>query len=160
MIKIISAIFMIIFSTSLYSDEVDFNIDKYSMEAKKSNKHIILFLHKDNCGFCERMSFTLEEDKLSKAIKKDFILLDINRDDDEIVSYQDFKGSNAKFLKALGVNFYPLLMFINPKSNKIIYTISGYKDSDKVLVVLDYIKSNSYTKMTLEEFEDRLFFNE
>jgi thioredoxin-related protein len=143
----------------LYSIEVDFDIYKSSIEAKKSNKHIMLFIHKDNCGFCERMNFNLDDSVVVKAIKKDFILLDINRDDDEIVSYQDFKGSNAKFLKALGVDFYPLVMFIDSESNEIIYTLSGYKDIDKILVVLDYIRTKSYKKMNLEKFEDELFFN-
>ena len=138
----------------------DINIDKESADANKTKKHVMLFLHKDNCGYCEKMEFQLDEKEISKAIKKDFILLDINRDDDESVSYQDFNGTNRQFLKALGVDFYPSMVFINGCGNKIIYDVSGYRNSKKLMTILNYISSKSYKKMTLEDFRDELFFDE
>jgi len=138
----------------------DINIDKESADANKTKKHVMLFLHKDNCGYCEKMEFQLDEKEISKAIKKDFILLDINRDDDETVSYQDFNGTNRQFLKALGVDFYPSMVFINGCRNKVIYDVSGYRNSKKLMTILNYISSKSYKKMTLEDFRDELFFDE
>ncbi|SFV50425.1 Thioredoxin [hydrothermal vent metagenome] len=137
----------------------DINIDKESADANRTKKHVMLFLHKDNCGYCEKMLFQLDEKAISKAIKKDFILLDINRDDEESVSYQDFNGTNRQFLKALGVDFYPSMVFING-SNKIIYDVVGYRDSKKTLTILNYVSSKSYKKMTLEDFRDELFIDE
>ena len=138
----------------------DINIDIESADANKTKKHVMLFLHKDNCGYCEKMLFQLEESNISKAIEKNFILLDINRDDDETISYQDFNGTNRQFLKALGVDFYPSMVFINGCGNKIIYDVAGYRDSKKILTILDYVSSKSYKKMTLEDFRDELFFDE
>jgi thioredoxin-related protein len=139
---------------------VDIDIDKASADANRTKKHVMLFLHKDNCGYCERMLFQLDEKEISKAIQKDFVLLDINRDDDETISYQDFNGTNRQFLKALGVNFYPSMVFINGCGNKIIYDVTGYRDSKKMMTILDYISSKSYQKMTLEDFKDELFFED
>jgi len=159
MSRVINLIKILIFLPLLgVCANIDTDINKASIDANRTKKHVMLFLHKDNCGYCEKMIFQLEEQNISRAIKKDFILLVINRDDDEIVSYQDFKGSNAKFLKALGVDFYPLVMFIDSESNEIIYTLSGYKDIDKILVVY-YISSEAYKKMSLEDFRDELFFD-
>ncbi len=139
---------------------VDIDIDKASADANRTKKHVMLFLHKDNCGYCERMLFQLDEKEISKAIQKDFVLLDINRDDDETISYQDFNGTNRQFLKALGVNFYPSMVFINGCGNKIIYDVTGYRDPKKMMTILDYISSKSYQKMTLEDFKDELFFED
>jgi thioredoxin-related protein len=105
------------------------------------------------------MSFNLDDKNTTKAIEKDFILLDINRDDDEKVSYQGFNGTNSEFMKALGIDFYPSIIFIDGSNDKIIYGISGYRDTEKLMIILDYINSKSYKKMNLEEFKDELFFN-
>ncbi|MCK4441196.1 MAG: thioredoxin fold domain-containing protein [Sulfurovaceae bacterium] len=138
---------------------VDIDMDKESADANKTKKHLMLFLHKDNCGYCEKMLFQLEESEINKAIKKDFILLEINRDDDETIAYQDFNGTNRQFLKALGVDFYPTMVFIDGYRDKIIYNVVGYRDSNKTISILKYISSKSYKKITLEEFRDELFFD-
>lgn len=153
--------FVLMLAIPLYAtNTVDTDINQASLEAKKVHKYVLLFLHKDNCGYCERMSFQLDEKKIAQAIKKDFILLDINRDDDESVAYEHFKGSNKAFLKELGVNFYPALVFIDPEQNKFIYNVSGYRNASKTLSVLKYISTKSYKKMTLEDFKDALSFAE
>ncbi len=159
--KIINYIKILIFILiPIWGVSADINIDKESADANKTKKHVMLFLHKDNCGYCEKMEFQLEEKEISNAIKKDFILLDINRDDDETVSYQDFNGTNRQFLKALGVNFFPSMVFINGCENKIIYDVSGYRNSKKLMTILNYVSSKSYKKMTMEDFRDELFFDE
>ena len=159
MSRVINLIKILIFLPLLgVCANIDTDINKASIDANRTKKHVMLFLHKDNCGYCEKMIFQLEEQNISRAIKKDFILLDINRDDDEIVAYEDFKGSNRQFLKALGVDFYPAMVFING-SNKIIYDVPGYRDSKKTSTILNYISSEAYKKMSLEDFRDELFFD-
>ncbi len=159
MSRVIILFLILILPFSLFGLDVDFDINKVSSDANKTKKHIMLFLHKDNCGYCERMSFNLEDKNITKAIKKDFLLLDINRDDDERVSYQDFNGSNSEFIKALGIDFYPSIVFINGDNDKIIYGVSGYRNSKKLMIILDYISTKSYETMNFEEFKDELFFN-
>jgi thioredoxin-related protein len=159
MSRVIDFIKILIF-LPLLALSVDIDIDKTSADANRTKKHLMLFLHKDNCGYCEKMLFQLDEKEIRKAIKKDFVLLDINRDDDETISYQDFNGTNRQFIKALGVDFYPSIVFINGCRDKIIYDVIGYRDSKKMMTILDYISSKSYKKITLEDFKDELFFDE
>jgi thioredoxin-related protein len=140
--------------------EIDFDIDKAVKDANSSNKHIMIFIHKDNCGYCERMYLSLDDKDIEKAIKKDFILLDVNRDDDEMVSYQGFKGTNREFIKALDIDFFPTLVFINAKKDTIVHFVAGYRNKKKFLTILDYISSSAYTKKSLEDFKDERFFNE
>ncbi len=160
MSKIVNFIRILIFIPyiALFASDVDFDIDKSVVDANKTSKYLMLFLHKDNCGYCERMSFNLDRKNILEAIKKDFLLLDINRDDEEVVTYQDFNGSNREFMKALKIDFYPTILFIDSNSDKIIYAISGYRDSDKLLVLLKYISSKAYKRVDLEGFKDELFF--
>ena len=138
----------------------DVDIDQLLIDAKKNGRDIILFLHKDNCGYCEKMIFALDEDDVKKAIKKDFILLDINRDDDETIVYQDFNGTNDQFIKAIGVEFYPAMVFINGDEDKFIYNVRGYRCHKKIASILGYISSESYKKMKLEDYRDELLFDE
>ncbi len=144
---------------SSFASNIDFNIDKSVVDANKTNKHVILFLHKDNCGYCDRMSFNLADTNTSQIIKKDFILLDINRDDDEYVLYQSFKGTNKSFMEALGINFYPTILFIDTTNNQIIYALSGYRDIQELHIVLGYISTKSYKRISLEEYKSELFFD-
>ncbi len=160
-VKFIKILFFSLFlSIFLNASDVDYELDKSSSLAKKEHKHLMLFLHKNHCGYCEGMFLHLDEESLAKPIKKDFILLDINRDeDDERVSYQGFEGTNREFLKELGVDFYPAMVFID-ENNKIIFDVSGYRSSQKILTVLNYISSKSYKDMSLEEFRDEEDFLE
>ena len=154
-VKFIYILFISLFlSIFLNASDVDYELDKSSALAKKEHKHLMLFLHKNHCGYCEGMFLHLDEEALAKPIKKNFILLDINRDeDDERVSYQDFEGTNREFLKELGVDFYPAMAFIDG-NNKIIFGVVGYRTPEKILTVLNYVSSESYKSMSLEEFRD------
>jgi thioredoxin-related protein len=159
MSRVINLIKILIFLPILgLSSDIDTDINQASVDANRTKKHLMLFLHKDNCGYCEKMIFQLDEKNISRAIKKDFILLDINRDDDEVIRYEDFNGTNRQFLKALKVDFYPTMVFING-SNKIIYNVHGYRDSKKLITILSYISTKSYKKMSLEDFKDELCFD-
>ena len=162
MSKFINSIKVLIFilSIPILTIAVDIDINKAIVDAKKSGKDVVLFLHKDNCGYCEKMVFALEEDDVKQALKKSFILLDINKDDDEMVEYQDFNGTNHQFMKALGVKLYPTMVFINGDEDKFIYNVRGYRCHKKIASILTYISSKSYKKMNLEEYRDELLFNE
>ena len=150
----------LLLSLFLNASEADYELDKSSTLAQKEQKHLILFLHKNNCGYCENMFLHLDEGNVSKSIEKNFILLDINRDEeDESVSYQGYIGTNAEFLQELGVDFYPAMIFIDG-NNKIIFDVSGYRTEEKILSILNYISTNSYSDMSLEEFKDEEAFLE
>ncbi|HIC78491.1 MAG TPA: thioredoxin family protein [Sulfurovum sp.] len=155
-----SLLIFLLLSISIFAGDIDYELDKSSALAKKEKKHLMLFLHKNYCGYCENMFLHLDEEDIGKSIKKNFILIDINRDeDDESVSYQGYTGTNREFLKELGVDFYPAIIFIN-EDNKIIFDVSGYRTPKKIMTVLNYISSKSYEEMSLEEFKDEEEFEQ
>jgi thioredoxin-related protein len=155
--KIINFLTRFIFLSFIPSFAIgaDFELDKIVSDANRTDKHVLLFFHKDGCGFCERMIFNLEDTNISQSIKKDFIFVDINRDDDETISFQGYSGTTKDFLKKLGVDLYPTVAFLDGNST-FIYNVIGYRDKKSFLRILDYIQNKIYKKVTFEEFEDEL----
>ena len=141
--------------TPLFGNEIDFDLDKIVSDANKTNKQVMLFLHKDGCSFCDNMIFNLEDDNVSQAIEKNFILVDINKDDDERVSFLGYEGTNKEFLKKLEVDLYPTVLFIDT-NNTFIYNIIGYRNKKTLINTLNYVGSKSYKDKTFEEFKDEL----
>jgi thioredoxin-related protein len=155
--KMIYFIKMIVITLLLSSFSVgaDFELDKIIANAKKTDKQVMLFFHKDGCGFCDRMISNLEDDNISKAIEKELVFVDINRDNDETVSFQGYTGSNKAFLKKLGVDLYPTIFFLDSNST-FIYDVIGYRNKKTVMTTIQYIGSQAYKTQTFEEFEDEL----
>ena len=147
--------FILLISTPLFGTDIDFELDKIVSDTNKTNKQVMLFLHKDGCGFCDKMTFNLEDENISKTIDKNFIFVDINRDDDETISFKKYEGSNKNFLKKLDVHFYPTVLFID-KNSTFVYNIIGYHNKKNLLTTLKYIASNSYKDETYDEFKDEL----
>jgi thioredoxin-related protein len=148
----------IVISLSLISSfgiGADFELNKILSDAKKVNKQTMLFLHKDNCNFCDNMVFNLEDKNVSSTIEKNFILVDINRDDDETISFQDYEGTNREFLKKLGIDLYPTVLFID-NNNSLVYDVVGYRNKKLFINILNYVGSKAYINKTFEEFEDEL----
>lgn len=129
------------------------NIDRIISKAKKSHKHVLVFLHRPGCPYCNTMiEFTLPDEKIVQKIKKNFIFVDIDiRDSGEII-YDDFRGSRQDFAKELGYNFYPSTVFID-KNKEIVYGVAGYKDEEEFLNILRFIESDSYEDMDIEDFK-------
>jgi len=151
-------IFIFLTLNYTYAFNTDLELDKIVSNANSTNKFIILFLHKDSCGFCEKMIFDLDDKNLSKKIDKDFILVDINRDDDETISFQGYEGSNRDFLKKLDIDLYPTIVFMDGNSS-FIYNTVGYRNPKKFTTILNFISSKAYIKTTFEEFEDESITN-
>jgi thioredoxin-related protein len=136
----------------------NFNIDKLSTQAKESNKHILIFFHKNYCGFCNNMEKSIHSKKINKKIKKDFIYLPLNIDDKKNISYQWFKGTTHQFAKEFGINLYPTLIFLNEK--EAIYSIVGERKRDELLNILKFISTKSYKNMDFDTFKSNLEFEE
>ena len=145
--------FLIFFSLLTISGANTIDIDKLLAEAKKSHKHVLIFLHKPHCSFCENMMlFTLPDDDVKDKIKKNFIFVDINIGDSGIVVFDDFKGSKHEFAKSLSFDFYPSSVFIN-QEGEVVYGQAGYKDEEKFLNTLRYVASRSYVNMGIDEYK-------
>ena len=122
----------------------DVNLDQLVLEAKKTNKHILVFLHITGCNYCLKMQeWTFDDDKVIAAIKKDFIFVDINVRDKGLVSFDNMKISKLKFAKEIGYPMYPTCLFFD-KNGELVYDEVGYRDEEKFLKTLQLVSSKAY----------------
>ena len=149
-------LFLLIFTTSSFSTTDTIDIDKLSLQAKKENKHLLLFFHKYRCGFCEKMYYdTLDDSDIEELIEQYFIFVDINIDDDGSISHRDFKGDKHGYAKSLEIGLYPTVGFVDGE-NSIVYGAIGYRDIDTFSLMLQYIYSGKYKVMEWEDFKSKV----
>lgn len=151
-------LFLLFFSSSLFSDTKSIHIDQLSFQAKKENKHLLLFFHKDGCGFCEKMIYeTLADSVIEDVIDKYFIFVDIGIDDEGNIEHRDFVGSKHGYAQSLEIDFYPTVGFVDG-NNSIVYGAIGYRDIETFSLLLRYIYSGDNKVMELEDFISKVEF--
>ncbi len=122
----------------------DIDLDKIVLDAKKTNKHILVFLHITGCTYCLKMQeWTFDDDKVIEAIKKDFIFVDINVRDEGLVSFDNMKISKLKFAKEIGYPIYPSCLFFD-KNGELVYDEVGFRDETQFLKTLQDVSSKAY----------------
>jgi len=122
----------------------DINLNQLVVEAKKTNKHILVYLHIPGCNYCLNMEeFTFDDEMVIAAIKKDFIFVDMNVRDEGLVSYDDVKVSKLKFAKEIGYPMYPSCLFFD-QNGELVYDGVGYRDEDRFLQILKFVSSKAY----------------
>jgi thioredoxin-related protein len=96
------------------------------------------------CDYCVRMQeFTLDDEIVQAAIKKDFIFVDMNVRDEGLVIYDNFEVSKMKFAKEIGYPIYPSCLFFD-QNGELVYDGVGYRDENKFLKELKLVSSKSY----------------
>ena len=147
-------IFLIVSLLQISLSARDINIDKLVNTANKTDKHLFVWLHKTDCGYCDSMyEFTLDNDTVSTLVKKKFIFVHINVHHKDTVKYEGFIGSGRDFAKYVGFDFYPTSLFFN-KESEVIYEAMGYHDEVEFYKVLNFINTKSYEKMDYYAFEE------
>ena len=133
--------FLSVISLTLASD---INLDKLVIEAKKTNKHILVYLHITGCDYCLKMNeFTFDDDRVKANIKKDFIFVDMNVRDEGMVEYDNFRVSKLKFAKEIGYPMYPSCLFFD-KNGELVYDEVGHRDENKFLKILNFVSNKHY----------------
>ena len=162
MYKTVIKVFLLILTLQLTLQARVINIDNIITAAKKSDKHLFVWLHKTDCGYCENMrEFTLENETIAAFIDENFIFIHINVYEKDSVKYQDFRGNGLEFAKDIGYNFYPSSLFFNDEGDMILSEV-GFIDKDKepneerFYKILNFIKSKSYEKMNISDYKFKI----
>jgi thioredoxin-related protein len=151
-------LFLLFFTSSLFGDMNTIDIDQLSLQAKKENKHLLLFFHKDGCGFCEKMLYaTLDDNAIEDMIDEYFIFVDIGIDDEGSILHHDFNGSKHGYAKSLEIGFYPTVGFVDG-NNSIVYGAIGYRNVEIFSMLLKYMYSAEYKVMEWEDFKSKVEF--
>ncbi len=154
---LVKIFFLCIFTVSLFADTIDLN--KIAQEAIRNKKVVMIFIHTEDCPYCEKMlKENFEKKKDKDKIAKDYYMIDINLDSSDTIIYKKFKGTTSQFADYLRIKFYPTILFM--EHNIIISDIKGYRNQEKFKIILKYISSRSYESMDLETFTNELEMKE
>jgi thioredoxin-related protein len=114
-------------------------------EARQANKHVMLFLHLDECPYCARMlkeSFVSGDNR--NFMEKHFDVIGINvRGASEVTWVDGAKFTEralARQLKAFGT---PTIVFLG-SSGDVALKLVGYRDPRALRAALEYVHSGSY----------------
>ena len=143
-------LFLIALSASLFARDIDLN--RLASDAAQHNKHLFVWLHKTDCGYCEAMrEFTLQDDAIASVVKASFVFVHINVNEKDIVTFKTFKGSGKAFAKEVGYSFYPSSLFMDAKAD-IVFAAPGYIEERDFAVMLKFVRSGAYKKMGYDCF--------
>ena len=107
------------FMTTLFSAELGWekNYDKALSQAKKVKKDVYMLITSQDCRWCRKFeTTTLEDVKTLERLKKQYVLLHVDRDWDEIPEH--FKKRSIPrhyFLRANGDTIHTFLGYWNPE---------------------------------------------
>ena len=133
----------------------EINLDNLAAKAAEQNKHLLVWLHKTDCGYCESMrEFTLEDENVAAVLKNSYLFVHINISENDNVTYKSFKGSGKAFAKKVGYNFYPSSLFLNGKT-EIVFAAAGYIEEKDFLMMLKYVDSGAYRHMKYDMFRQQ-----
>lgn len=124
-----------------------------SEEASDRGKHLILFMHLNNCPYCYKM---LEENfahaPYTPYIKENFDVIVINIKGDRDVEFNESTSVSEKDLaKLLKVSYTPTILFLN-KENKTVLRVNGYRSVPAFRHALNYVQQKAYLKTSLNQF--------
>ena len=122
-------------------------------EARKRGRHVLVFIHLDECPYCARMlreSFRRGENKL--FLQRHFDVVAVNvRGSLEVTWVDGAKYSERTLTRHLKVFGTPTLVFLGTEG-KVALTLTGYRDPGALRIALEYVSSNSYRKQSLSEY--------
>ncbi len=122
-------------------------------EARKQGKHVMVFLHLDECPYCARM---LKESFVSGGnrdfMEKNFDVIGINVQGSLEVNWIDgvtyTEKALARHLKTFAT---PTIVFLNLDGDKVLQ-LTGYRDPRALRDALDYVQSKSYRSQPFAAF--------
>ncbi|MCG8635066.1 MAG: thioredoxin fold domain-containing protein [Desulfobacterales bacterium] len=108
--------------------------------ARKENKSIFLYFHAPWCTYCTKLKKTTFRDKQVLAyLEENFISIQVNTDENQALA-------NQWRVKGL-----PTMWFLESDGGKI-DSMPGYVEAGRLLQILKYIHTKSYTDMEFNEF--------
>ena len=114
-------------------------------EARKQDKHVMIFLHLDDCPYCARL---LEESFVSgdnrDFMEKHFDVIAVNvRGSLEVRWIDGVTYTERALAERLKIRGTPTIVFLDQDA-KMVAQVNGYRDPGALRAALDYVQTKSY----------------
>ena len=121
-------------------------------QAKKSGKKVLVDVYTDWCSWCKKMDAnTYADKKVLDYLNKNFVVIKLNAEAKETITYSGQKISPAEFSQGMGVSGYPATLFLQSDGQPITL-LPGYAEADMFIHVLSFIGENHYEKKKFSDY--------
>lgn len=129
------------------------DFDEEVAEAREQGKHVIAFLHLDECPYCARMlDENFREGEARAFMEERFEVIAVNVLGDLPVDWIDGETYSekelTKHLKAIGT---PTVVFLDFDGNKVLQ-LSGYRDAGAYRHALEYVDGKRYRTQSFADY--------
>ena len=122
-------------------------------ELASENKKLILFVHQDNCPYCNLfVTKNLANEKIKQKIVDNFAIVDINMfGSRELTDVDGEDYTEKEFALKHKIQFTPTLMFFDNEGNQVL-RLNGYANIKNLNTALDYVKNKRYKLMSYKDY--------
>lgn len=125
-------------------------------EATQQGRHLMLFMHLDECPYCARLldeNFRRGETK--DFTEKNFDVIGVNIRGGKTVEWFDGKShTETELARQLKVVATPTLVFFDAKG-KTVLQLNGYRKPASLRQALDYVHGKHYQSQTLSSYVEK-----
>ena len=124
--------------------------------AAKQNKHMIVDVYTNWCGWCKVMDKqTYGDPEVAGYLTKNFILAKVNGESASKVVWKGKEMTERQFAREVGVTGYPATFFMKPNS-ELLGGVPGFIKSPDFMIYSRYVATKWYEKGKIQEYVDSL----
>lgn len=129
--------------------------DTALVKAGAEKRYVVVDFYTDWCKWCKVMDEKTYSDTLvAKALKERFVATKVNGEGKRAISYNGRSMTESDFTMGMRVSGFPSTMFMD-SDGKVLGILPGYIEAPVYLKILSYITTESYKKMSLDEYLSR-----
>ncbi len=122
------------------------------VETQASGKYMLVDVYTDWCGWCKKMDRTVYgHPQVQQLLTANFIPVKLNAESTNLITNGTNQYTEQEWAKTLGVTSYPTILVYN-KQFQLVSRFSGYKEPERFIRYLKYIRGKYYTQYTFQEF--------
>jgi thioredoxin-related protein len=120
--------------------------------AKQQRKKVVVDVYTDWCTWCKKMDEeTYANRTVIEALEEHFILIKLNAESSDPLTFNGETMTQAEFAQAAGVTGYPATLFLD-EQQKPITVVPGYSPPDKFAQILRYFGQNHYKTTQFQDY--------
>ncbi len=148
-----AALMLFLISGTAHSKEPQWKkFDEGIKAGKLTGKKILVDVYTDWCSWCKKMDAnTYADKKVADYLAKNFVIIKLNAEAEEKITYDGQQYSPAEFSQGMGVRGYPATLFLQSNGQPITL-LPGYAEAEQFLTVLSFIAEDHYKSKKFADY--------